>query len=102
MSSDPIGGVGAVRPQQRDPAARSASASALSRRFPAVPDPLQQPTLTLGLLLGGVVGVDLSGLSIYYFVGPVCLSNAVGQCFRFPVAGSLSGTIRSPGVPAQE
>jgi hypothetical protein len=31
-----------------------------------------------------VVGVDLSGLSIYDLVGPVCLSNRVGHvaCFR--------------------
>jgi len=63
----------------------SGSVVLLSRRFPAVPDALQQPTLALGVFLGGVVGVDLAGFSIYDLVRPVCLSNAVGQ------AMSLSG-----------
>lgn len=57
----------------------------LPRRFPAVPDALQQPPLALGVLLGRVAGVDLSGLSIYNLVRPVCLFNGVGQLLRFPV-----------------
>ena len=56
---------------------RSASVVLLSGRFPAVPDALQQPTLTLGVLLGGVARVDLSGLPIHHLVCPVCLSDAV-------------------------
>jgi hypothetical protein len=36
-----------------------------------VPNALQQAALAFGLLLGRVVGVDLSGLSIYDLVGPV-------------------------------
>jgi hypothetical protein len=51
----------------------------LASRFPSVPDPLQQPTLALGILLGGVAGVDLSGFSIYDLVRAVSLSDAVGQ-----------------------
>ena len=57
----------------------------LPRRFPAVPDALQQPPLALGVLLGRVAGVDLSGLSIYNLVRPVCLFKGVGQLLRFPV-----------------
>ena len=67
----------------------------LSRRFPAVPDSLQQPTLALGPVLGRVAGVDLSGLPIYDLVRPVCLSNAVGQTtLAFRSARSLSEPIR--------
>ena len=51
----------------------------LARGFPAVPDALQQPTLALGVLLGGVSRVDLAGLAIYHLVCAVCLPYAVRQ-----------------------
>jgi hypothetical protein len=51
----------------------------LAGGFPAVPDALKQPALTLGVLLGGVSRVDLSRLAINDLVRAVCLSHAVGQ-----------------------
>jgi hypothetical protein len=68
----------------------------LPRRFPAVPDALQQPTLALGLVLGRVAGVDLAGLTIHDLVRPVCLSNAVGQRLSFPFGKLAWVTARGP------
>lgn len=61
------------------PDGRSGAFGLLSRGFPAVPNALKQPTLALSVFPCGVPGVDLSGLAIYDFVRPVCLSNGVGQ-----------------------
>ena len=71
---------------------RSASVVLLSGRFPAVPDALQQPTLTLGVLLGGVARVDLPGLSIHHLVCPVYLSDAVRHTPSLPVGRPASQT----------
>jgi hypothetical protein len=54
-------------------------AALLSRRSPAVPDALQQPTLALGLVLGRVAGVDLAGLSIYNLVDPASASQELAS-----------------------
>src|SRR5260370_41980964 len=74
----------------------SAATRLFAGGFPAVPDSLQQPTLALGVLLGGVSRVDLSGLAIYDLVRPVRLSYAVGQIRHLLESASwLFGGIRS-------
>lgn len=51
----------------------------LARRLPAMPYTLKQVALALCVLLGGVAGVDLSGLSIHDLIRPVGLLDGVGH-----------------------